>query len=185
MSKNCSTTYIRFFFQVKYFTKIIPPAAYYEKGDSACYLIVDCLFTRTFWNSFTWTGINRGNKSKRGFREFANVLQLLLAIVSVGDPTYSSLKLESFCKNRLFRYSKARSTSKQLRKSTCRKSRLKRNDVNEGNVNADPVHDGDNDDRPLDDMTTDTTDDESNEESDYDAEMESQVETLMQSDEDL
>ncbi|XP_062549884.1 uncharacterized protein LOC134214541 [Armigeres subalbatus] len=166
---------------VKYFTKIIPPATYYEKGDSACYLIVDCLFTRTFWNSFTWTGINRGNKSKRGFREFVNVLQLLLAIVSVGDPTYSSIKLESFCKNRLFRYSKARSSSKQPRKSTCRKTRIKKCKVDEG---AEQVYDEDRDDMPLNNMTTDSNNDESSAESDYDAEMESHVDILMQSDED-
>ncbi|XP_065078867.1 uncharacterized protein LOC135701853 [Ochlerotatus camptorhynchus] len=106
-----------------YFTRIIPPNSYSDNGDNACYTIVDCLFTREFWTRFTWTGISRGQKSKRGFREFGNVLQLLVKIVCIGDPTYSQQKLEAFCRNRLFRYSKSRSTSKQLRKSACRPAR--------------------------------------------------------------
>ncbi|XP_058448998.1 uncharacterized protein LOC131428960 [Malaya genurostris] len=129
---------------IKYFSKIIVPVAYYSKGDSACYLIVDCLFTRAFWNAFTWTGISRGTKSKRGFREFANVLQLLLAIVSVGDPTYTSIKLETFCKNRLFRYSKSRCSSKQLRKSTCRLTKKKKDEACSNSVEIDG-HDDDDD----------------------------------------
>lgn len=197
-------------FQIKYFTKIIPPTTYYEKGDSACYLIVDCLFTRSFWNNFTWTGINRGNKSKRGFREFANVFQLLLAIVRVGDPTYTNIKLESFCKNRLFRYSKARSSSKQLRKSTCRNTRLKHGQADDDPVDADPAADDKNDDvpmshadpadekhddgtmsdadqadddRPMDNITTES--ENSYGDPDEDIDMKSHVEIVMNSDEDL
>ncbi|XP_058448682.1 uncharacterized protein LOC131428654 [Malaya genurostris] len=129
---------------IKYFSKIIVPVAYYSEGDSACYLIVDRLFTRAFWNAFTWTGISRGTKSKRGFRELANVLQLLLAIVSVGDPTYTSIKLETFCKNRLFRYSKSRCSSKQLRKSTCRLTKKKKDEACSNSVEIDG-HDDDDD----------------------------------------
>lgn len=84
---------------------------------------MDCLFSRDFWTRFTWTGISRGQKSKRGFREFGNVLQLLVKLVCIGDPSYSTQKLETFCRNRLFRYSKSRSTNKQLRKSACRPTR--------------------------------------------------------------
>lgn len=84
---------------------------------------MDCLFTREFWTRFTWTGISRGQKSKRGFREFGNVLQLLVRLVCIGDPTYSAQKLETFCSNRLFRYSKSRSTNKLLRRSACRPAR--------------------------------------------------------------
>lgn len=126
-------------FQITYFAKIVAPDTYIERGDSACYIIVDCLFTRAFWDRFTWTGINRGNKSKKGFREFANVLQLILAIVRVGDPTYTSQKLETFCKTRLFRYSKARSISKQLRKSACRPNRKKQgqNSNQQDEINCD------------------------------------------------
>ncbi|XP_055544990.1 uncharacterized protein LOC129730038 [Wyeomyia smithii] len=111
---------------VVYFSRIIPPNAYIGNGDSACYTIVDCLFTRDFWTRFTWTGISRGKKSKQGFREFGNILQLLVRLVCIGDPTYNAQKLESFCKNRLFRYSKSRSMSKQLRKSACRLTRKKK-----------------------------------------------------------
>lgn len=95
-------------------------------GDNAAYIVVDCLFTRPFWNLFTWTGINRGNKSKRGFREFGNVTQLIVNIVRAGDPFYTLQKFESFCKTRLFRYSKSRSMKPQLRKSSCRPGRRQR-----------------------------------------------------------
>lgn len=61
-----------------YFARIIPPNSYVNNGDNACYTIVDCLFTRDFWTRFTWTGISRGQKCKRGFREFGNVLQPVL-----------------------------------------------------------------------------------------------------------
>lgn len=108
-------------FQLEYFSKIIIPNAYNDKGDNACYTIVDCLFTREFWTKMTWTGISRGNKSKSGFREYGNVTQLLCSIVQIGDPLYTASKLEMFCRNRLFRYSKTRSTNRQLRKSACRK----------------------------------------------------------------
>ncbi|XP_062556649.1 uncharacterized protein LOC134221474 [Armigeres subalbatus] len=169
---------------VKYFTKIIPPATYWERGDSACYLIVDCLFTRGFWNSFTWTGINRGNKSKRGFREFGNVVQLLLAIVNVGDPTYTNTKLETFCKNRLFRYSKARSSSKLLRKSTCRRMKTKKCEAVQNLDNAVPAVDDEKDDDLMDDVTTDSNQDELEFESDDDVDLKSHVETFMDSSED-
>ncbi|XP_055542617.1 uncharacterized protein LOC129728223, partial [Wyeomyia smithii] len=106
-----------------YFSKIIIPNSYNGNGDNACYTAVDCLFTRNFWNQFTWTGINRGAKSKRGFREFGNVTQLILKIVQIGDPLYTAQKLEAFCKTRLFRYAKARSSNKQLRRSACRPER--------------------------------------------------------------
>lgn len=159
--------------------------AYYEKGDSASYLIVDCLFTRAFWNSFTWTGINRGNKSTRGFREFANVLQLLLAIVNVGDPTYTSIKLEKFCKNRLFRYSKSRSSNKQLRKSTCRNTKGTKGKAVDNPVDAVPVSTSNDEygDEPMDNITTDSNQDESDDDSDYDVNMDPHVEVLMEFDE--
>ncbi|XP_058830200.1 uncharacterized protein LOC131689252 isoform X2 [Topomyia yanbarensis] len=108
---------------LKYFAKIITPNSHLGKGDNACYTIVDCLFTREFWNQFTWTGINRGKKSKRGFREFGNVKQLLLNIIRIGDPSYNVHKLESFCKTRLFRHAKARALNPRLRKSVCRPGR--------------------------------------------------------------
>ncbi|XP_055539568.1 uncharacterized protein LOC129726644 [Wyeomyia smithii] len=184
---------------IKYFTKIIPPTSYYAKGDSACYIIVDCLFTRPFWNNFTWTGINRGNKSKRGFREFANVLQLLFAIVSIGDPTYTRIKLESFCKNRLFRYSKARSSSKQLRRSTCRRTRVKGDEAvvpvdglvdddnrsgayhsNQESIDAAVVDDVEDGDGLINNITADSTDhEESDEDSHMDIDMASRVEVLI------
>ncbi|XP_055543777.1 uncharacterized protein LOC129729292 [Wyeomyia smithii] len=165
---------------IKYFTKIIPPTSYYEKGDSACYIIVDCLFTRPFWNNFTWTGINRGNKSKRGFREFANVLQLLFAIESIGDPTYTRIKSESFCKNRLFRYSKARSSSKQLRRSTCRRTRVKGDHSNQESIDAAVVDDVEDGDGLIDNITADSTDhEESDEDSHMDIDMASRVEVLI------
>ncbi|XP_053699461.1 uncharacterized protein LOC128746438 [Sabethes cyaneus] len=108
---------------LEYFSKIIIPSAYKEKGDNACYTLVDCLFTRDFWTKMTWTGISRGNKAKRGFREYGNVTQLLCSIVQIGDPSYTARKLEMFCRNRLFRYCKSRSTNRQLRRSACRKRR--------------------------------------------------------------
>ncbi|XP_053688410.1 uncharacterized protein LOC128737737 [Sabethes cyaneus] len=109
----------------KYFSKIVRPHSCVGEGDNACYTIVDCLFTRSFWNHFTWTGVNRGEKSKRGFREFGNVTQLLVNIVCIGDPTYTSHKLEKFCKTRLFRYSKARALAKKMRRSACRPGRTR------------------------------------------------------------
>lgn len=122
-------------FQLTYFTRIIPPNSYDNNGDNACYTIVDCLFTRDFWTRFTWTGISRGQKSKRGFREFGNVLQLLVKLVCIGDPSYTVQKLEDFCRTRLFRYSKTRSTNKQLRKSACRPARKqKRKKVHDDQV---------------------------------------------------
>ncbi|XP_019537992.3 uncharacterized protein LOC109409039 [Aedes albopictus] len=108
---------------MEYFSKIIVPNSYLEKGDDAFYIISDCLFTRRFWNRFTWTGVNRGGKSERGFREFGNVTELLLSLVQVGDPMYTRLLLEKFCKTRLFRHAKSRSTNKMLRKSSCRTKR--------------------------------------------------------------
>lgn len=106
-----------------YFAKFIHPTNCSSNGDNALYTIVDYLFTRDFWNNFTWTGINRGQKSSRGFREFANVTHLLLNIVLLGDTTYDSQRLEQFCRAKLFRYSKARAAGKQLRKSTVRPGR--------------------------------------------------------------
>ncbi|XP_055536623.1 uncharacterized protein LOC129725157 isoform X2 [Wyeomyia smithii] len=109
---------------LEYFSKIIIPNAYCEKGDNACYTLVDCLLTRDFWTKMTWTGISRrGNKAKRGFREYGNVTQLLCNIVQIGDPSYTACKLEVFCRNRLFIYCKSRSTNRQLRKSACRNQR--------------------------------------------------------------
>ncbi|XP_055536476.1 uncharacterized protein LOC129725084 [Wyeomyia smithii] len=105
---------------LKYFSKIITPNSCVGNGDNACYTIVDFLFTRSFWNLFTWTGVNRGQKSQRGFREFGNVIQLLVKIVCIGDPTYDPHKLEMFCKTRLFRYSKMRASAKKVRRSACR-----------------------------------------------------------------
>ncbi|XP_053687943.1 uncharacterized protein LOC128737347 isoform X2 [Sabethes cyaneus] len=109
----------------KYFSKIVTPNSCVGDGDNACYTIVDCLFTRSFWNLFTWTGINRGQKSQRGFREFGNVTQLLVNIVCIGDPTYTSHKLENFCKTRLFRHSKSRALAKKMRRSACRPGRMR------------------------------------------------------------
>ncbi|XP_055546191.1 uncharacterized protein LOC129730690 [Wyeomyia smithii] len=106
-----------------YFGKIIIPNAYYGRGDNAFYTIVDCLFTRDFWKQFTWTGISRGEKCKRGFREYGNVTQLLLCIIQVGDPTYNAQMIEAFCKTKLFRHCKPRSDSRLLRKSTVRPGR--------------------------------------------------------------
>ncbi|XP_062537836.1 uncharacterized protein LOC134206161 [Armigeres subalbatus] len=111
---------------LQYFTRIIPPNSYESNGNNACYTIVDCLFTRDFWNNFTWTGISRGETSKRGFREFGNILQLLLKLVRIGDPTYTAQKLEVFCRTRLFRYSKSRCTNQRLRKSSCRPTRKRK-----------------------------------------------------------
>ncbi|KXJ75917.1 hypothetical protein RP20_CCG010753 [Aedes albopictus] len=108
---------------LEYFSKIIIPNAYKDKGDNACYTIVDVLFTRDFWTKMTWTGISRGNKAKQGFREYGNVTQLLCSIVQIGDTSYTAKKLEMFCRNRLFRYSKTRSTNRQLRRSACRNRR--------------------------------------------------------------
>ncbi|XP_062541866.1 uncharacterized protein LOC134209860 [Armigeres subalbatus] len=112
-----------------YFSKIIIPNAYNEKGDNACYIIVDCLFTRDFWTTMTWTGISRGNKAKRGFRECGNVTKLLCSIAQIGDPLYTATKLEMFCRNRLFRYCKSRASNRQLRKSACRKRRSLKSQV--------------------------------------------------------
>ncbi|XP_062712281.1 uncharacterized protein LOC115267916 [Aedes albopictus] len=106
-----------------YFSKIVHPKSCSGNGDNALYTVVDYLFTRDFWNNFTWTGINRGQKSSRGFREFANVIHLLLNIVLLGDSAYDSQRLEQFCRTKLFRYSKSRAAGKQLRKSTCRPGR--------------------------------------------------------------
>ncbi|XP_065087697.1 uncharacterized protein LOC135709316 [Ochlerotatus camptorhynchus] len=79
---------------MEFFSRIIVPNSYVEKGDNAFYVIADCLFTRQFWNRFTWTGVNRGHKSKRGFREFGNVTELLLKLIQIGDPTYTKQQLE-------------------------------------------------------------------------------------------
>ncbi|XP_062711083.1 uncharacterized protein LOC115262857 [Aedes albopictus] len=138
---------------LQYFTRIIPPNSYANNGNNACYTIVDCLFTREFWDRFTWTGISRGQKSKRGFREFGNVLGLLLKLVQIGDPTYTTQKLEEFCRTRLFRYSRSRCSNKQLRKSACRPTRKRKaptglQDDNEGpedalRENDDPVNTSD------------------------------------------
>ncbi|XP_062704282.1 uncharacterized protein LOC109425904 [Aedes albopictus] len=68
---------------LEYFSKIIIPNAYNQRGDNACYTVVDCLFTREFWTKMTWTGISRRNKSKRGFHEYGNVVQLLGDIVRI------------------------------------------------------------------------------------------------------
>ncbi|XP_029727646.2 uncharacterized protein LOC115265840 [Aedes albopictus] len=105
---------------LEYFSRIIVPNSFAGKGDNACYIIADCLFTRQFWNKFTWTGVNRGEKCKRGFREFGNVTELILSIVQIGDPSYTRKDLEKFCKTRLFRHSKTRAKSKVIRKSSCR-----------------------------------------------------------------
>ncbi|XP_055605846.1 uncharacterized protein LOC129754016 [Uranotaenia lowii] len=120
---------------VDYFAKIVIPNAYYGRGDNAFYALVDCLFTRDFWKQFTWTGISRGDKCKRGFREYGNVTQLLLHIIQVGDPTYNANMIEAFCKTKLFRHCKQRSESRLLRKSTVRPGRI-RKDVNESNGKA-------------------------------------------------
>uniref|UniRef100_A0A0P6IXW0 DUF4806 domain-containing protein n=1 Tax=Aedes aegypti TaxID=7159 RepID=A0A0P6IXW0_AEDAE len=108
---------------LEYFSKIIIPNAYNQKGNNACYTVVDCLFSREFWTKMTWTGISRSDKAKRGFREYGNVTQLLGDIVRIGDPSYTAQQLELFCRNRLFRYCKSRSTSRRLRKSACRPKR--------------------------------------------------------------
>lgn len=111
---------------LEYFAKIIFPNSCPGKGDNALYTIVDYLFTRDFWNHFTWTGISRGKKSNRGFREFGNVTHLMLNIVRLGDRTYDAPKLEAFCRTRLFRYCKARSARQQIRRSSCRPRRKER-----------------------------------------------------------
>nr|XP_029734524.1 uncharacterized protein LOC109425904 [Aedes albopictus] len=72
---------------LEYFSKIIIPNAYNQRGDNACYTVVDCLFTREFWTKMTWTGISRRNKSKRGFHEYGNVVQLLGDIVRISGET--------------------------------------------------------------------------------------------------
>ncbi|XP_055527525.1 uncharacterized protein LOC129720116 isoform X2 [Wyeomyia smithii] len=106
-----------------FFGRIIIPNAHYGRGDNAFYTLVDCLFTRDFWKQFTWTGISRGEKCKRGFREYGNVTQLLLCIIQVGDPTFNAQMIEAFCKTKLFRHCKQRSDSRLLRKSTVRPGR--------------------------------------------------------------
>ncbi|XP_055528085.1 uncharacterized protein LOC129720623 [Wyeomyia smithii] len=106
-----------------FFGRIIIPNAHYGRGDNAFYTLVDCLFTRDFWKQFTWTGISRGEKCKRGFREYGNVTQLLLCIIQVGDPTYNAQMIEAFCKTKFFRHCKQRSDSRLLRKSTVRPGR--------------------------------------------------------------
>ncbi|KXJ76816.1 hypothetical protein RP20_CCG008880 [Aedes albopictus] len=111
---------------LEYFSKIIIPNSYNGKGDNACYTVVDCLFTRAFWTKLTWTGVNRGDKAKKGFREYGNVTQLICRIVQIGDPSYKAKNFEEFCKNKLFRYSKSRSISQQMRKSACRPNRARK-----------------------------------------------------------
>ncbi|XP_058116610.1 uncharacterized protein LOC131287658 [Anopheles ziemanni] len=111
---------------INYFKRIIPTNTYNGTGDSACYVVADCLFKRQFWTSLTWTGINKGHKSTKGFREYGNVLQLIFEVVHNGDPSYCKNNLEDFLKTKIFRYSKQRALSKQLRKSTCRPNRSRR-----------------------------------------------------------
>lgn len=129
--------------------------------------------------------------------------------MSVGDPTYTNIKLEAFCKNRLFRYSKARSSSKLLRKSTCRRTKKKNGgtglsddadqfDDEEQGDNSDqtePVDGHQNDkamnfadlandderDTPVDNITSDS--DRSEDELDDDIDMKAHVEVVMHSDE--
>lgn len=72
--------------------------------------------------------MNRGDKCKRGFREFGNVTELILNLVQIGDPSYTKQRLEKFCKIRLFRHSKTRATHKMVRKSSCRNKRTKQKD---------------------------------------------------------
>lgn len=130
---------------MEYISRIIIPNSYVEKGDNAFYVIADCLFTRQFWNRFTWTGVNRSDKSKRGFREFGNVTELLLKLVQIGDPTYTRQQLEKFCKTRLFRHAKTRSANKMLRKSSCRNKRgaKKSKPKDTGNIEHDDSDDED------------------------------------------
>ncbi|XP_055598599.1 uncharacterized protein LOC129748125 [Uranotaenia lowii] len=114
---------------IDYHCKTVIPNSYYQRGDNAVYYLADCFFSRKFWTKFTWTGVSKGAtpKSRRGFREFGNVLQLFFEITVVGDPTYSKEKLQNFIQNRLFRYSKTRADSKFLRKSTIRPKRATSN----------------------------------------------------------
>lgn len=153
---------IFFSFQLEYFSKIIIPNAYIQKGDNACYTVVDCLFTRDFWTKMTWTGISRGNKAKRGFREYGNVIQLLGDIVRIGDPSYTAQKLELFCRNKLFRYCKPRSTCQKLRKSACRPKRSRKAAA----ISAGDGHNTDHEDPPSSDDDERMVGDESNFESD-------------------
>lgn len=152
------------FFQLEYFSKIIIPNAHNGKGDDACYTVVDCLFTRDFWTKMTWTGISRGNKAKKGFREHGNVTQLLRKIVQIGDPLYTAKKLELFCRNRLFRYSKSRAASQQLRKSASRPNRARKTKVKSkpsgGIKEGDKVHSTD-DSRVSEDPPNDDSEKES------------------------
>ncbi|XP_055597085.1 uncharacterized protein LOC129747094 isoform X2 [Uranotaenia lowii] len=113
---------------LEYSATIITPKTYHGKGDNAVYLIADLFFCRTFWNSFTWTGINRGDKSSRGFREFGNILKLILDITLIGDSTYTMQNLADFFRTKLFRYGKSRAKSKMLRRSMCRPRRRKNKD---------------------------------------------------------
>lgn len=84
------------------------------------------------------------------------MLQLLVKLVGIGDPTYSAQQLEMFCRTRLFRYSKSRSSNKQLRRSACRPGR-KHKDVR---ANEDIKHEN-----PLD--IVDVLQSDSAEESEY------------------
>ncbi|XP_062565325.1 uncharacterized protein LOC134227685 [Armigeres subalbatus] len=147
---------------LEYFAKIIIPNAYIQKGDNACYTVVNCLFTRDFWTKMTWTGISRGNKTKRGFREYGNVIQLLGDIVRIGDPSYTAQKLELFCRNKLFRYCKPRSTCQKLRKSACRPKRSHKAAA----ISAGDGHNTDHEDPPSSDDDERMAGDESNFESD-------------------
>lgn len=123
--------------------------------------------------------MNRSEKSKRGFREFGNVTELMLNLVQIGDPSYQKQDLEKFCKTRLFRHSKTRAKSKVFRKSSCRvKQRVSRKNLgsdvehvcmdrdelmdivnagDEGNGGIDDKHEIDED---QDSATTETSEDD-------------------------
>lgn len=99
----------------------------------------------------------------------------------IGDPTYSAKKLEDFC--RLFRYSRTRSSNKQLRKSACRPARKRKADkvaddqmlcevkneepielVDDAQIDSDEEFEQDDQDEPIDEA------DEADEEPDDDDE---------------
>lgn len=85
--------------------------------------------------------------------------------MSVGDPTYTRSRLELFCRNRLFRYSKARSSSKNLRKPTCR-ARGKKHQADD--LGDDQADDEDYLDEPEDNITTDSNMESVADENEYD-----------------
>lgn len=128
---------------VEYFKKIKKVLCLYlgnrnevGSGVNNSYMLVDKLFDRNLFVSYTWTGSSKIG-DKLPFVNLKNLIKVFFEAIYRVDNTFSLKDTEKFLQNRILKYSKTRLNSNKVRPS-CR-DRQQRNKTRNNNTNTTDV----------------------------------------------